>query len=529
MSPTKPTVHTKLDQRGALRRFSASAMAVSMLVLGACENEATNLPIKKASIALTAENNVANVTKNLTDSMGFLAESDSLAGSLNSLRDCEQYTPPEQSRPCTVKGDPSCDEPPPEAEPVEPSNECDTASMKQDLAEMKDEMQGEIDEFVARLKAEIFTPDNVESETDTEIVYKVPLTVACEDASDTECTDDWRRGQYRLRVTSPSEGDLDVGLLMTANRLETVTFKLYDNKIGFSVDLGAFVEAGRTIDPQEFDDVTRAAGVVEMSLVKNDARDFSLVGEIKKAIDIAVTETDEDTLETETFAFKVDESDRTYELRLDGNQKKVSAHVNVGLFQVSAPLGGLGGMFGTGDAMKTADLFNFVLGGVNGTLTLDDASDLIKFTKLGLGDKSTTISVNGKEVFTLDVNKNSGRRFDMTASMTNTDTPIMTFDPGLSVAMKFDFSSIRNRFESMPAWLNNDTVAIELTGNKPTIRSRLESLEVVSGTLRYSSNAVPSENVTVNAGQCLLSETPYDTDPPPAHDILSRLSAGACE
>jgi hypothetical protein len=527
MTPTKPTLHTPCTKRAPLRRISACAMALSMLAVGACEKDPLELPVDKTSIALTAQNNVINVTKNLTTSLGFLAESDSVAGSLNSFGECSVDASEPLPGPVCDVSDPTCVEPVVDPAPVETSTGCDTASMKQDLAQMNTDLQEEIDKFVAKLKAEIFTAANVESESDTEIVYKVPLSVMCDDSSDTDCVDEATRGQYRLRVTSPSEGDLDVGILMTAMRYEAFVVKLYHNRLAVSADLAAIKNAMAIITPDDSTEITRASGVVELALVKNADRDFSLVGEVSKAIDIALTEVSEDGAQPQTVTFKLDASDKTYEVRLDGVKKTVSASINFGAFRLSAPLSGLGGAVGAGEAMSTTDLYNLVLGGLNGAFTFDGSTDLLNFKQLGLGNETTAVSVNGNQVFSLDVNKNSGRRFDMSVSMADSDSPTMTFDPGLSAAMKFNFSSIANRFESLPSWALNETIAFDLTGTKPAIRINDAGLEVVSGTLRFSSTAVPAATVVVNAGQCMISS---DVEPvAPAHDLLSSFSAGACQ
>ncbi len=527
MTPTKPTLHTPSVNSMPLRRISACALALSMLALGACEKDPLELPVDKTSIALTAQNNVINVTKNLTASMAFLAESDSVAGSLSSFNDCTVEAPEPLPPPICKTNDPTCVEPVVDPVPVESGTACDTASMKRDLAEMNSDLQGEIDKFVAKLKTEIFTPANVESESDTEIVYKVPTSIVCDDTDDSECIAQATRGQYRLRVTSPVQGDLDVAFLMTANRYEAIVVKLYHKRLGVSVDLAALKKAADIIDPDAAAEITRASGVVELSLVKNADRDFSLIGEIAKAIDIAVTEVNEDGAQPQTVTFKLDASDKTYEVRLDGVKKTVSASINFGAFRLSAPLSGLGDTVGAGNAMTTTDLYNLVVGGLNGAFTFDASSDLLNFKQLGLGNETTAVSVNGNQVFALDVNKNSGRRFDMSVSMADTDSPTMTFDPGLNAAMKFNFTSIASRFESLPKWALNDTMAFELTGTKPAIRVNDAGLEVVSGTLRFSSTAVPSATVVVNAGQCMLSS---DVEPvAPAHDLLSSFSAGACQ
>ena len=527
MSPTKPTLHTPLTKRAPMRRISACAMALSMLALGACEKDPLELPVDKTSVALTAQNNVMNVTKNLTSSMAFLAESDSVAGSLSSLSDCTvEASEPFPAPTCPVS-DPTCIEPVVDPAPVETSTGCDTPSMKQDLAEMNRDLQDEIDKFVARLRAEIFTPANVESESDTEIVYKVPPSVVCDDITDTECVAEATRGQYRLRVTSPAAGDLDVAILMTAMRHETFVVKLYHDRLAVSANLAAIKSATDIIDPDTATEIKRASGVVELSLIKNADRDFSLLAEISKAIDIAVTEVGEDGTQPQTVTFKLDASDKTYEVRLDGIKKTVSASVNFGAFRLSAPLSGLGDTVGAGATMSTTDLYNLVVGGLNGAFTFDGSTDLLNFKQLGLGDETTAVSVNGNQIFSLDVNRTSGRRFDMSVSMADTDSPTMTFAPGLNAAMKFNFSAIANRFESLPPWALNDTLTFELAGTKPAIRDNGAGLEVVAGTLRFSSTAVPAATVVVNAGQCLLSS---DEEPvAPAHELLSSFSAGACQ
>lgn len=506
----------RVATQGPPPRSGRSTLAALLLVVGlapACrEDEPARLPVSKQSIAQTAEANLRNATANLGPATAFLAESDSLAATLGMFATCESTSTP----PGCAFDDPTC------AEPSQPTGDatsagCDTATMKQDMQRMHGELQQELDKAIMKVREEYFAPANIESESATEIVYRLPLSVLCPPATaEPTCAEDAAKTQPRLRVTSPAQGDLDVAVLVTQAKHVPFIVHLHRAKLGVRMDIGELMKAAQVIDPTSVEGVTRAAGTIEIALVKNAERDFSLIAQVVRTIDVAMTE------QGKTTTFQLDATSKTYEINLNGTARTVTAAVNMGALRINAPLDEFVGQLKPGVAAQTMRL---VVGGINGSVTFNGMNDVLALRGLGLGNQSTSVTVGSAEVFKMDVNPEAGRRFDLTVSMADTDQPLLTFAPGLDARLRFHFQPIESLLaEPLSDFMKNDNLRIQLSGNNPALRSVPAGMQVVSGTLSITSTAVPAANITVNAGQCLVDDpTVVNT-----HDLLSGLAAGAC-
>ncbi len=493
--------------------FVCFPLAASLSV-GAC-NPDDKEPVDPKTAALTVETNLKNISDNLSASTDFLSESDAIAEVLAQLQDCSESgagTSPD----CDDSIDPSCFE----AAPVEPA--CGPETVKADLKELTQEVDEFFTKLVDRLREEVFIEANIESRSDTEIVYRLPTSVLCEIVDEPDCAMDAAKAEPRVKVTSPAKNDLDLAILMTSKRHQPLVFRLYRDRLGVTVDAEALFKTMQVVDPEEAKEVEKMSGVVSLSLVKNAARDFSFINSVEKDIDVVTRQEDGKLVEMHFAA-----SAKSYELRLDGMAKTITAAVNMGPIRMKMPLENISSMV---DAepnmakMTANDIVQFVLGGINGSITFDGNRDELAFKGLGLGDRSSAFTVNGEEILGLDVNKASGRRFDMTVATSPSQKPLLTFAPGIDIELRLKFQSIADKFLDIPETVLNDTLSFKLTGNRPSLRETVNGTEVVSGTLTMTSARKPSSNVTVGAGMCLVSSETSSEEA-----LLSVWAAGACE
>jgi hypothetical protein len=180
----------------------------------------------------------------LTNAGGFLAESSALAETMNEIGG--------SSETCTTSGAVVCST---DGVCESPITECTTDEVTpEDLAEMRTELEDGIRELVAELSERIFNEENVETSDDTSVTYLLGPDDLCsasesetlqsdgsvvvtEGEPDPECVDDVTRAAIRLRVTSPSEGNVDVTVIMTEQRFEPVVFELHQERLAVTADL----------------------------------------------------------------------------------------------------------------------------------------------------------------------------------------------------------------------------------------------------------------------------------------------------
>lgn len=485
--------------------------AVALLLAGPACDPDSGAPVDPKTVALTAQANTEAVAKNLGAAASFMADSDVMAETLGKLNAC----PVDES---CAGADPSVIT----CVPDPAFTDCGVEGARADLKQMSADIDQRVADLVETLKTKVLVEKNIESKTETSITYRLPTDVLCEMDSAPDCAMDTAKFEPRVRVTSPVQGDVDLALLMTSSKIEVAVYHVHRNRLGVTSNLSNVYKAAKLLDTSgDFAEVSKMEGVLSASLVRNSDKNYSALFEVMESVHVVGTD------EGKPIDVRLDASSKTWELRLDGIAKTITAALNVGGISVQAPIENLGDFVDSMPAMqnvKASDAMKFVLGGLNGSFTFDGTTDLLKFAGIGLGNKSTSVDVNGKRVFSLDVNPASNRRFDMTVSMADTSKPVVAFSPEFTSVFGFNFDSIKDRFMDLPEFLLNDTLTFKL-GNQPSIRMHDNGVEVVSGTLTLTSTAHPESNISVAAGMCLVEdETPSAT----GHEFLSGLMSGSC-
>jgi hypothetical protein len=490
------------------------------------------------AFAVTAEQNVESALRGLYDAGSFVADSASLAEILGPFvagtSDCDVAAP-------------AC---PPGAvcsPPVDSGCETPTVTVE-DLKENRQEVSDAIDDLVEVLREKIFTPGNLESEDASSATYLIGAATLCENsgddavtpggaapapgagALDPECVDEAARLQIRLRLTQPSPGDIDVQLLMTAARHNPATLELHDDHVGLAVDLG---QVKATLDTLGEDtmQLTELSGVVALELVRNAELDYSLRYSMREDIQVGAIDDEGRPIDVTVAA-----SIPAGELRLDGNARTLTGTYNLGSVHVVAPLASfideepsVGSINGDPAAIPpprvytgTIDAF---LSGLDGSVTLDGNMDRIALKNLGVGDTSSTIKHDGNLIAQLDVNPDAGRHFDLLAQKADDGRVQLTVSPNLDLRVLLNFASLAGQLDDLPAYALGDSLRLFFDGTDPTIKEEADALRVVSGTLNLMSETVPTANVIVPAGSCLV-ETDLTT--PAEHELLSQFAAAAC-
>jgi hypothetical protein len=518
----------------------------------ACEAPPELVEISSGSAALTASENSERALQGLLDAADFLATSTSVADTLNALgggsSDCTGSSAlcSDDVSSCTTE-----------------ETTCDDAELGQvDLEENRQELKADLEDFVKELRERILIEDNLESETATSATYVLGPDVWCDESDDlpdvseqdvseqdaseidADCVEEVLRLQPRLRLTSPREGDIDLTLLLGEDQHAPLTLELHQRSLGVQVDLGQAFALGRDLG-QELEGVEELEGVLELRLVENQARDYSLELNVLRALSLKLD------ADGEQFTASLGASSPAWNVRVDGNQRSLSAGIDLAQLKLSGPLRLFSELLSSStSAEPAADLsgaspvpdqedpeaehtytgiLELVLAGVSGTLTYAADSDVLNLDDVGFGNGTSTLKHDANTLFALDLNPSQGRRVSFSIEpMGDGQGSRIRVSPSLDLSLAFAFHYVADQFEDIADYLLEDTLRVWFTGEAPALELGDAGLRVAAGTLKLTSSANPGANVSVGTGMCLVESSEADESAESLHPFAG-FEAGACE
>jgi hypothetical protein len=525
----------------------------------ACEGERELLEISSTQAALTASENAELAFQGVIDAADFLASSTSIAQTLNAFGG--------RGETCESSGSFCPDGS--DCPPIE--TVCTTEeTSEEDLEEARQEIREGAQDLVVELRERILIEANLESSTSTSATYRLGADLLCsrdsdqapsgpsadanEPEFDSDCVDQVTRLEPRLVLTSPREGDIDVTLLLGAERHAPLTLELYRESLGVRVDLDEGLEVARDFG-EDLEGLRDLSGSLEWRLVRNAARDYSFEFNVLEPVS-AVLESEGATLTASLAA-----SSPAWNVRVNGNTNTLSAGLDLGTLRVLGPLRLFADMFDSDDSIDGAGgvpggafdavplpepepapreytgVIDLLLAGLSGTVSYTADTDAFSFSDLGFGDDTSTLKHDGNTLLGLDLNALSGRRVNLEVSPTEDGAEIHispTFDLQLALA----FEHIADQFDGIADYLLSDALHFWFEGDSPAIEIDDEQLRVTSGTLHLDSRADPSLDIRVDAGMC-LGEAPDASSETNSSEIssgedgaehpLASIAATSCE
>ena len=178
--------------------------------------------------------------------------------------------------------------------------------------------------------------------------------------------------------------------------------------------------------------------------------------------------------------------------------------------------------------------FTVAIAGASYDFSFTKGDTAIVIKNIGWGDVQTTVKKDDVLLMSLDLNPNSGRRYDLTLTPHETlNSGYFHFSPELDIHLGFYLDNVKADFTEVPVGLLDNTYRVHLFGGEdgPTILPLPENaqgfkggFQVVQGTLEISANN-PETLVSVAEGQCLSS---VDTAPEAGHPLLKYLVSMTC-
>ena len=546
-------------------QFCLGLTCLSVGLLACTGEESEGLAISSQQAALTAAQNSERALQGVVDAGDFLAASTSIAQSLNAFGAGESCS---SSGYCDATG---C---------YDTVEECTTDEVtEEDLEELRQDIRDSVTDLVTQLRENILIPENLEEETETSATYRLGPDVLCDEFDDVvtggssgttggtvdtatgaaaqpeydpDCVAELERYQPRLVLTSPSEGDIDLTLQLGAGRHEPLTLALYHNSLGVRLDLGEALDLAReTGEADDLQNIDALAGVLELRLLENAARDYSLELNVLEAIEVQVSDAGE------TVSASLGASSPASNVRLDGNTQTLSAGLDLAAFRLTGPLRAFADMIEDDDDVYISDgssgvaavepeptyhgVLDMFLAGLSGRVSYTANTDVIAFDDLGFGDQTSTIKHDGNTLLALDLNAESGRRVNLRVTPSEDGGAQITITPSFDLRVAMAFHYVADQFQDISSWVLDETLHAWFSGDAPALHVSDTGLQVAAGTLHIDSAADPTLNVTVAAGMCLgeapeeepvvgdvITVEPVVTDEEEPHPLLS-LDAVVCE
>lgn len=508
----------KSTHKSILAALGFSLVATSLTACGPDESE--NEEITPASTQQALTQNTEAMAKGVSEAIAFLEDSDLFMRGVGGESCYTESTFDDQGN------------------EIGTSEVCEPSELKIDLAEPS----SQVTEF---MKTRIFIEGNVELAQPREITYLLKGANVCADVGGddkAQCEDFFDKAQLRIVATSPAPNDFNLKLLVGAAKANPITLELGSSAMAVEADLGAAKASVLTIatalgeEAPELPETMQ--GKVRAALARPGAKQLDATFSVLSAVKVAGGD----------FDVQVAPTNNAVKLGVDGVAKTVDYQVNWAAINAKFPFWEYEEVVTTrtddnGDTYeeydsqpKTKHSVQIALGGINGQALFDATTEALNLKGLGLGDTTSTISVDGEQIVSVDLNPANGRRVDL-SMREEQDAMLLELAPALDLKVVMAFAKIQDKFTELNVqdWMLGDTLTIKADGANPVRLSLGEQMKVLAGKLVLSSSAANITH-TVNADQCLIDdrgqEDPTSTDgeePAPEAHFLSTMSVQACQ
>jgi hypothetical protein len=506
------------------------------------------LNIDHQTIRSSLEGNMDGLARSVADSLAFLEESDLMMDGMEMF---------EGESVCISEG---ID---PDGNQIEESVDCGESSDDEGPDFDTQDMVGASDDAVEFLQETIFTDDQIESETATSVTYLLKGENFCEeeenfeepevsepiahqplegdeDADDglAECIQNFDDVEFRLHVTSPSSGDLDVAIWVGPSKFNPATLHIADDRAALDIDLSQVKSTvdhiattlGEDIDlPQTMQGRAR----LEAEVLSNDQVQATL--SVLEKIEVA----------DGMFEATIAKATPAIQITGDSAAKTLELLVDSGAVNAKFPITQTEWDDETETETETEWDYAIALAGASATTVLNAASDVLTITNIGLGDTTSTFSMDGQTVVSVDINENDNRRFGLTLEKAGDDFEF-SVSPSLDLRVAMSFAAVAQKMGGVEDWLANEVFRLGLS-NAPSPKVRLgeNGVEVVDGELTIAAEVAQITH-TASAGMCMLGGDDGDESPvvepgEPGEPIdqpdpeeeashpLESMEAGACD
>ncbi len=372
----------------------------------------------------------------------------------------------------------------------------------------EDEEVEPVDELIHELTTKLFTDANDLGDG----IFKVPAELVCttetfnDDGTttatlDPECAQQLADSELRIRASIDGD-ELRLAVQVAANHDEPLVLALSHTSLAATLDLDEAGQALTALAPIFGDDIpnTSLSGQVTSRIDILGTAKAKLALSIDRALSIKFADAGVDLNSAQAFRFTSAVAD-VASITLDGPAQ--SGSLVFGLGETTAHV--------ADDQVVDVDL-----PGITAAATFA-AGQPLQLTNLGLGGRTTTVSIDGAQAVGVDLNPADGRAFGATIS-----TDAVTGESTLAVTPRFDLRIALDHAALGDERPTYDVTQVRLDGSLRGSEQTNE-IEVVTGTFAITTDPA-SFGFSASTGQC-VSSTDVETD----GDFYTQWTAGTCE
>lgn len=343
-------------------------------------------------------------------------------------------------------------------------------------------------------------------------------------------------------------GGMDLTLMVGRDALKPLTVELRDQRTVARTDLAQFREALALFVErmpenrrQSWPSLSALEGEVVMAIETLSVNVATATVEVTRAID-GILEEHGNPL---SFSF----APGTLSLLADGEARELVLTADVGALELEAAEGwrldgGMEMQCAPGDVackptqrvLQVDGAIGALLAGLTGEARVEETTELVELKGVGLGPETSRVTLNHKDVISLDLNPADGRTLDLALERDETGLTAEVA-PLLDLSLGLFAENAQEVFHAAAhSWMANEVLEISLDEDElPAVRFGVPGVRVQRGVLSLTSQAMPELDKILEAGHCLhlipsgaghrVSPSSYYA---PAHPFAG-LSSGACD
>lgn len=347
-------------------------------------------------------------------------------------------------------------------------------------------------------------------------IYQVPPSLVCSQTTvdpssnpvktiDQACADRLAKADLRIRVARDG-GALIIAIQIDANHDEPLRFTLTHTSLAVTVDLDGMQRASAALATLFNEDLPNVAlaGQVTAKLEILGAAKLRASTTIDRDLSIEGAKTGE-SLDGPDALVLTSAKAEAFSITLDGNAKSGSFAVGLGETTMKLP------------AFTNNKRFELDLPGATANATFT-AGQPLTLTQVGLGNRTTTVSLDGARAETIDINPHDGHAFDATVSRDpTTGKETITVTPKVDLELSVDHTVLG---DTPPVY---DVTQVLLDGSVRTTDAS-NQIEVATGSFGIATSPA-GHGFTASAGQCVTSSSAID---PATSRSYTQYTVGAC-
>jgi hypothetical protein len=323
---------------------------------------------------------------------------------------------------------------------------------------------------------------------------------------DAACAEKLAEAQLRVRV-SRSGDELRFAIQLDADHDEPLTIGLSHNSISVTLDLDDAWHAATALASVFGEQLPNAslAGQITGRLEILGAAHGKATLDIDRAVSIAFAEQGVALDGPDAYRFSSAKA-KVFAIELDGAAQHGSIALGIGATAAHF----------LADDLAGRDRYDLDLPGLTARAELTPGR--LELTDVSLGDRTASISKNGKRASAIDLNPDDGRALGATLALDPaTGRETLSVTPKLDLRLFVDHAAWG---EAAPVY---DVTQVLLDGSVRAAATG-DRLEVATGSLRISTNPA-SYGFSAAAGQCVAAQDVADAT---TGDFYTRWTVGTC-